>query len=176
MEKKLFQILKDFDEGNYGSHELLDKIGHKIDDSDSIVGNASINGVPLIIPAFTDSIMGLNIWSLSKIRNIRIDPFKDLDFLINKQFDLRKSYKRTGVIILGGGVPKNFIFQSALTADKPFDYVVQIVTDRPEFGGLSGATINEAKTWKKVNQKARISTVNCDISIALPLLISSILS
>jgi deoxyhypusine synthase len=63
-----------------------------------------------------------------------------------------------------------------LTADKPFDYVVQIVTDRPEFGGLSGATINEAKTWKKVNQQARISTVNCDISIALPLIISAIMS
>jgi deoxyhypusine synthase len=87
---------------------------------------------------------------------------------------LRKEGKKTGTFFLGGGVPKNFIMQSALTADKPLDYVIQIVTDRPEIGGLSGATPDEAKSWKKVREKARVCTVNCDISIVLPIIISSI--
>ena len=176
LENKLSQILKDLSEDVYGSYDLILEIGKKVEDKDSIVRNAFQKNVPIIVPAFIDSIVGLQVWTLNQNRKIRLDSFKDLSFMINKQFDLKSQGKRSAALFLGGGVPKNFIMQSALTADKPLDYAIQIVTDRPEYGGLSGATLDEAKSWKKVHTKAKICTVNCDVSIALPIILSAIIN
>ncbi len=174
LEKRVGQILEKMPKGVYGSSDLLHEIGKRVEDKNSIVGRASRTRTPIIVPAFTDSILGLQMWSLSQSSNIRLDPFKDLDLIVNIQFDLRKERKRTGALFLGGGVPKNYIMQSALTADNPLDNVIQIVADRPELGGLSGATPEEAKSWKKVHKKAKICTVNCDVSIALPFILSAL--
>ena len=54
--------------------------------------------------------------------------------------------KRAGVVIIGGGVPKNFILQSMLVTPRSFDYAIQLTMDRPETGGLSGATLDEARS------------------------------
>ncbi len=174
LEEGLTKILQKMPEGVYSTSDLLLKIGAKVKDKGSVVRNASEAQIPLIVPAFTDSIIGLQVWSLIQNRKIKVDMFKDLSFIVNKQFDLKSERRRSGALFLGGGVPKNFILQSALTADKPFDYVVQIVTDRPEFGGLSGATPDEAKSWGKIRKTAKACTVNCDVSIALPLIISAL--
>jgi deoxyhypusine synthase len=160
--------------GQYGSHELMDEIGARVQDKGSILRAAHEANVKVLVPAFTDSILGLHVWMFSRFHSVKVDPFKDLDYILDLQFELKSRKAKTGAIILGGGVPKNFILQSSLFAGKPFDYAIQITTDRPEFGGLSGATLDEAKSWGKVSRNAKICTIYCDATIALPILVSSI--
>ncbi|MCG3260779.1 MAG: deoxyhypusine synthase family protein, partial [Candidatus Heimdallarchaeota archaeon] len=81
-----------------------------------------------------------------------------------------------GAFFLGGGVPKNYIFQSRLMSPKTFDYAIQITMDRVETGGLSGASLSEAISWGKVDQKSRMTTVVSDVTIALPLIYSATLA
>jgi deoxyhypusine synthase len=78
--------------------------------------------------------------------------------------------KKAGVIVVGGGVPKNFIMQSLQFCPNSATYAIQITMDRPEPGGLSGATLKEAMSWGKVNIEAKYSTVISDATIALPLI------
>jgi deoxyhypusine synthase len=77
------------------------------------------------------------------------------------------------VVIVGGGVPKNFILQSMLVTPKSFDYAIQLTMDRPETGGLSGATLDEARSWGKVGENARAVTVYSDATITLPLIVAA---
>jgi deoxyhypusine synthase len=59
---------------------------------------------------------------------------------------------------------------------KGFDYAIQLTTDRPESGGLSGATLDEAKSWGKINENAKAVTVYADATITLPILVSAVRS
>ncbi|HKZ45740.1 MAG TPA: deoxyhypusine synthase family protein [archaeon] len=174
MEKNIQNILKKIKDGEYPTFELMDEIGKRMKDKNSIVRAASKNGVKIITPALVDSILGIQVWMYSQDHKLRVNEMKDLDYLINLNFDLKEQKKNTGALILGGGVPKNFILQSVLIADKPHKYVVQITTDRPEYGGLSGATLDEAKSWGKVNEKSLLCTVSCDTTIALPIILSAL--
>jgi len=174
LEKGIGKILRGIPPGQYASYELLDRIGAELRDRGSILKAAHDNGVKVLVPALTDSILGFQVWMFSQFHDVRLDPFRDLEYIVNLQYDLRAKKAKTGAMILGGGVPKNYIFQSSLFAGKPFDYAIQITTDRPDSGGLSGATLEEAKSWGKVSRKARTCTVYCDTTIALPILVSSI--
>jgi deoxyhypusine synthase len=84
--------------------------------------------------------------------------------------------KKSGVIYLGGGVPKNFIQQTELLnlimgEDLPgHEYAIQITTDTPHFGGLSGCTFEEGQSWGKIAKKASKVQCYCDLTIALPIL------
>jgi deoxyhypusine synthase len=71
---------------------------------------------------------------------------------------------------VGGGTPKNFIMQSLQFCPNSANYAIQITMDRPEPGGLSGASLNEAISWGKINEKAVYSTVISDATIALPII------
>ncbi|MFQ6011158.1 MAG: deoxyhypusine synthase family protein [Nitrososphaerales archaeon] len=175
LEDGLSKLVKPIEEGTYASHELLTKIGENLNQG-SIVGMAAAKQIPIIIPALTDSILGVQIWPYIQQHKIAIDPYRDLKYIVDMQFDLKSKNGKSGALILGGGVPKNFIFQSASVADKPIDYLVQIVADQPEFGGSSGATPEEAKSWGKVGERANTTTVNCDFTIALPILASALLA
>jgi deoxyhypusine synthase len=79
------------------------------------------------------------------------------------------------VIYLGGGVPKNFIQQTAVIAsyqtrhDRSHDSAIQITTDMPIWGGLSGCTFEEAQSWGKIGPRAKIAVCHCDLTIALPI-------
>ncbi|MEM5834627.1 MAG: deoxyhypusine synthase [Candidatus Aenigmatarchaeota archaeon] len=172
MEKNLQEILSKIKEGEYATFELLEEIGKRIEKKDSMLRVAVENGVKIIVPGIVDSILGIQFWMFSQDHKIKINEMKDLDFLINLNFDLKKEGKNTGAIILGGGVPKNFILQSVLLADKPHKYVVQITTEIPEYGGLSGATLEEALSWGKVDKSSKICTVYCDSTIAFPIIVS----
>ena len=174
MEKNVQKILKEIKDGEYSTFELMNEIGRRIEDKRSIVRNAYEKDVKIIIPALVDSILGIQIWMYSQDHNLRVNEMKDLDYLINLNFDLKKQKKNTGVLILGGGVPKNFIFQSVLVADKPHRYVVQITTEKPEYGGLSGATLEEAISWGKIDEKSKFCTIYSDATIIFPLILSSI--
>ena len=175
LERGLSRLVSPIEKGTYASYELLTKIGTEMN-QDSIVGMAASKNIPIIIPALTDSILGVQIWPFIQQGKIAIDPYRDLKFLVDMQFDLKSKGEKSGALILGGGVPKNFIFQSASVADKPLDYLVQIVADQPEFGGSSGATPDEAKSWGKIGERANTSTINCDFTIALPILASALLA
>jgi len=62
------------------------------------------------------------------------------------------------------------------TTPKALDYAVQITMDRPEAGGVSGAKLEEAKSWKKVAVEAEVVDLVCDATIALPIIVASLLS
>jgi deoxyhypusine synthase len=172
-EKKIQKILKTIDEGTYSTYELLEKIGKSVN-KNSIVHLATINNVKIIVPAFFDSILGMQLWMYTQERKIIVDERKDLDFLINLNYELKGQKKNTGVLILGGGVPKNYILQSVIIPDKPHKYVVQITTDIPQYGGLSGATLEEAISWGKTDAKSKLCCVYCDATIALPIIVSAL--
>ncbi|OYT63270.1 deoxyhypusine synthase, partial [Methanosarcinales archaeon ex4484_138] len=78
-----------------------------------------------------------------------------------------------GALFVGGGVVKNFILQSMLVTPKQFEYAIQLTMDRPETGGLSGATLNEACSWGKIHENAKTVTVYSDATITLPLIVAA---
>ncbi len=161
---------------SYSIRELTKAIGENLSDRDSILKSAVDSDVPVFCPAIADSMIGLHAWIYKQTCPLKVDAFSDMKELV----DIFCEANRTGAIILGGGVPKNFIFQTALIApprehgQEGFDYAIQITTDTPENGGLSGATLEEAKTWGKVGAKAKAVTVYCDATIALPVIIAAV--
>jgi deoxyhypusine synthase len=172
-EKEIQKILKTIDEGSYSTYELMEKIGKAVNEG-SITSLAASKGVKIIVPAFFDSILGMQVWMHTQERKIIVDERKDLDFLINLNYELKEQKKSTGAFILGGGVPKNFILQSVIIPDKPHKYAVQITTDTAVYGGLSGATLEESISWGKTNEKSKLCTVYCDVTIALPIIVSAL--
>ena len=154
------------------TRKLMSLIGEKLEDPDSFVRAAYEKDVPIFVPAFGDSILGLQLWLFSQMKKIYIDDMGDLGEIQRTAWDSDLA----GAIFLGGGVPKNYIFQSRLMSPKTFDYAIQITMDRVETGGLSGASLEEAISWGKVDQKSHMITVVSDVTIALPLIYSATLS
>ena len=168
----VFDAMKRRDTG-CGINELTKAIGENLSDRDSILRSAVDSEVPIFCPAIADSMIGLHAWIYKQTAELRVDAFEDMKELI----DLFCEAKHTGAIILGGGVPKNFIFQTALIApreEEGFDYAIQITTDTPENGGLSGATLEEAKSWGKIGVKSESVTLYCDVTIALPIIMDAV--
>ncbi|MDG6906517.1 MAG: deoxyhypusine synthase family protein, partial [Nitrososphaerota archaeon] len=85
--------------------------------------------------------------------------------------------RKTGSIYIGGGVPKNYINDAAVMLDYTpgHSYVFQITTDAPHWGGLTGSTLDEAKSWGKVSKKATRATAYVEATIGLPLVASYVL-
>ena len=102
---------------------------------------------------------------------INIDQMKDVDEITQ----IVENTKRTGVIYIGGGVPKNFIQQTEVIMsmlDLPIEghsYAIQYTSDAPHWGGLSGCTFEEAVSWGKINAVAPKVQVFVDATIALPI-------
>jgi len=145
---------------------FLKILGDKLPENESsILKICAEKNVPIFCPAFTDS--GLALQLGFHHQNLNLNHFKDM----LKMVDLAWSAKRAGVCIVGGGVPKNFIMQSLQFCPNSAQYAIQITMDRPEQGGLSGATLSEAISWGKVSEKAEFSTVISDATIALPLIL-----
>jgi deoxyhypusine synthase len=134
-------------------------------DKQSILKICAEKNIPIFCPAFTDS--GLALQLGFHHQNLNLNHFKDMLTMVNLAWDA----KNAGVCIVGGGVPKNFIMQSLQFCPNSAQYAIQITMDRPEHGGLSGATLHEAISWGKVNQNAKFSTVISDATIALPLML-----
>ncbi len=149
--------------------ELLSHIGAKLDDDCSILKSAYDMQVPVYCPALQDSIIGLQAWLYKQTKKLNVDVFDDMRGLIDRCYDA----KRAGVMIVGGGVPKNFILQSMLVTPRSFDYAIQLTMDRPETGGLSGATLDEARSWGKIGENARAVTVYSDATITLPIIVAA---
>ena len=149
--------------GGVSSREFLTILAEKIKDRNSVIKSALENDVPVFCPTLHDSVIGLHIMLYGK--NMKIDFSSDMKELLNMMFEK----KEKGAVMIGGGVPKNFTLQSMLLGEG-FDYAIQITTDSPHFGGLSGATLDEAKSWCKLKESAKAVTVYCDATIALPMI------
>ena len=89
--------------------------------------------------------------------------------------DLARRSPRLGMVVLGGGVPRNTTQHVALMADKSIDYAVVITMDRPETGGLSGSTLEETVSWGKVKMRAEKIMVIGDALIVFPVMVAAVL-
>ncbi|MHA1605959.1 MAG: deoxyhypusine synthase [Candidatus Freyarchaeota archaeon] len=151
-------------------YQLIKEIGEQIDCKTSFVRAAAEMDVPVFCPAITDSILGLQMWLFSQRNQLKIDVLEDLHKIVTIAYDAEK----TGAFILGGGVPKNHILQAMLLTGKGFNFAVQVTLDRPEPGGLSGATLSEAKSWGKIEKDAETVDVIADVTVALPLMMAAV--
>jgi len=149
--------------------DFLKETGIRIDDRNSILRAAADHAVPVFCPAIADSSIGLQSWIFGYKRDLCVDAFKD----IRQITDICHKAERAGALFVGGGVPKNFIMQSMLLVPKGFDFAIQLTMDSPETGGLSGATLDEAKSWGKVGEHAKTVTVYSDATITLPILVAA---
>lgn len=173
LETWLFQILETIPEEkrkHMSIAELLLEIGKQIKDDNSILATATRKNVPIICPAFVDSIAGFHLWVFGQDKKLVINPLLDVSRLMDVVYEAKK----VGMIILGGGLPKHFAL-FANTFREGVDSAVQITMDRPEPGGLSGAPLEEAISWGKIKSEGEGVTVICDATIAFPLIVASAL-
>ncbi len=169
-EELMQSILPDKAEKISGA-ELMKIIGSQISDKKSILRTAHDRDIPVFCPALPDSMIGLQAWLHSQTKKLNVDAFADIKLIV----DICYQAPRTGIVIVGGGVPKNFALQSMLVTPNSFQLAVQLTTDTPEAGGLSGATLSEAVSWGKISAGARYMTVYGDATITLPLLVAATL-
>jgi deoxyhypusine synthase len=158
-------------------HARAGAIGGK--PGNSLLAAAYEAGVPVYTSSPGDSSIGMNLAALSLSGGkLQIDTLRDVNETAALVYDAKRGGE-SGVLILGGGSPKNFILQTepqiqeVLGLDESgHDYFLQITDARPDTGGLSGATATEAMTWGKVDPDKLPDSVTCytDTTIALPLL------
>lgn len=148
---------------------LLEHLGKNL--KSGILHTAARERVPVYCPAVQDSMVGLQYWLFSQTNKVTIDAFADMPALMDRCFTTKKA----GAFLVGGGVPKNFILQSMLMTPNGFDYAVQLTGDRPDLGGLSGATLDEARSWGKITEAAQAVTVYGDATITLPVIIAAVM-
>jgi deoxyhypusine synthase len=137
-------------------------------------------GVPVFTSSPGDSSIGMNLAALQlEGSKLAIDPLRDVNQTAAVVYAAKRSGGASGVLILGGGSPKNFCLQTEPTIQEVLgleesghDYFLQFTDARPDTGGLSGATPGEAMTWGKVDPEKLPDSVTCyvDSTIALPLL------
>jgi deoxyhypusine synthase len=145
----------------------------------SLMAAAYRCGVPIFTSSPGDSSIGMNLAALQlEGSSLRLDPLRDVNQSAAIVYDAKKQGK-SAVFILGGGSPKNFILQTEPQIQEVLglpesghDYFLQITDARPDTGGLSGATPQEAMTWGKVDPRQLPDTVTCylDSTVALPLI------
>lgn len=165
----------------YSTREFFHGLGKKIKDPHSIMRTAYTKGIPVFCPTIHDSGIGIGLSvycsNNSSKNTFGIDLLKDNYEIM--QID--KLARKTGVFYVGGGVPKNYIQQiepmlEVFGYNAPgHQYAIQITTDDAKWGGLSGCTFEEAKSWGKIEDYTQSATVHIDATIGLPLLVAAIL-
>jgi deoxyhypusine synthase len=178
----LSKVPKKLEERVVSSRRYLEVLGSTLEDEGSILKAASRYGVPIFIPALSDSSIGIGLTCLRLQEKVSSDGFV-ID-QIQDSFEIAQMKKMasvTGAIYIGGGVPKNYIQQLGPVSDLLFQkegghrYAFQVTTDDPKWGGLSGCTFEEAKSWGKIEKSSSHAAVYIDATVALPLLVGAIL-
>jgi deoxyhypusine synthase len=168
------EIAAENQDHSLASHELVWEIGKRLKDPNSIVRAAYETKTPLFLPAIRDSEFGFIYWLYQQRTNnkklLQVDAFKEVSEILN----IASNSQRLGMIVLGGGVPRNTVQHAAVTAKRGLDYAVIITMDRPETGGLSGSTLEETISWGKVKRSAEKVMVIGDILIVLPLMVAAL--
>ncbi len=197
---KMTELIADFivtldETRKYSSREFLSLFGKWLSGKEirSIVSVAAAYKVPVFCPAIVDSPYGdAALIAKSRGFDLTIDAVKDyVEFM-----GLSRQVKDTAVAYIGGGVPKDFIQLLAVTGNllytdrqvpgkkgginrmangefeayHPHKYAIQITTDSPQWGGLSGCTFEEAISWGKEKGEGSFAQCFCDATIALPIL------
>lgn len=145
----------------------------------SFTSTCAERGIPVFIPALCDSSIGIGlVMARREGVSIQVDQIADTDEITR----IVEKSRRTGVIYIGGGVPKNFIQQTQVIGSihgsecGGHDYAIQYTTDTPHFGGLSGCTFEEAISWGKESVESPRAQCFCDATIALPIVTSALLA
>ena len=164
----------------YSSREFIREMGRYLEkhgkNPESIVLSTYKNDVPIFCPAFSDCSAGFGLvfhQTECTKDHVSIDSVKDFKELT----ELKINAKETGLVIVGGGVPKNFVQDTVVAADilgvdtPMHKYAVQLTVADERDGALSGSTLKEANSWGKVNQGFE-QMVFSEATITFPLLAS----
>jgi deoxyhypusine synthase len=168
------QIANDNKGKTLSSRDFAWELGRRLKDPNSILRAAYETKAPIFIPAVRDSEFGY-IYSLHATRRqfkntLVVDAFKDVPQIIS----ICRGSSKTGMIVIGGGVPRNTIQSAALATKSGIDYAVVITMDRAETGGLSGSTLEETVSWGKLKGQADKTMVIGDAMIVFPLMVASV--
>lgn len=179
-----------------GTSEFYHKLGKLVHERERKAGLKDASFISACyqcdVPVFTsspgDSTIGMDMASMEMITDkfkLRINPSIDVNESTSIVYAAKSKGGKTGVIICGGGSPKNFMLQTEpqiqevlMIPEKGHDYFLQITDARPDTGGLSGATPTEAVSWGKIDPCGIGDTVivYSDATIVLPLLTSYVLN
>ncbi len=177
-DRAIGKITEEFPRRPASSREYLQFLGGRFDDPASILATAARRGVPVFSPALIDSSIGIGLtlyYQANRTAKERfiLDAIRDNYELVQ----ILGQSPRTAVVYIGGGTPKNWINDGIVMANYAFGregeghyYALQITTDVPHWGGLSGSTLDEAQSWGKISKTATRSMAHVDASIGLPLL------
>jgi deoxyhypusine synthase len=148
----------------------------------SLLGVAHACGVPIYTSSPGDSSIGMNVAEQALSGSLlRFDVSADVNETSAIVFAAKTHSGKSGVLIIGGGSPKNFVLQTEPQiqevlgiSEKGHDYYLQLTDARPDTGGLSGATPSEAVSWGKVDPDKLPDTVVCylDNTVGFPILAS----
>lgn len=150
------------------------ELGKRLEDPNSILRAAYEEDVPIFIPAVRDSEFGyvhlLHASQENRKRVLEVDAFKDVPLLC----EICGKSPKNGMIVIGGGVPRNTVQSAVIAANKSMDYALVITMDRPETGGLSGSTLGESISWGKVKGEAYKVMVIGDALVMFPIVVASV--
>lgn len=183
-------------EDGFGSHEFNETLGRHLlrqHAGRGILQSAATHGVPVYVPAFTDSELGIDTFTYNVIARdekralLNYDGLRDMDDYYQR---CMKS-ERLGILTIGGGVPRNWAQQVGPLADLMhrrsggryggllrFQYAVRICPEPTHWGGLSGCTYSEGISWGKFvppEEGGKFAEVYCDATIAWPILVRAVL-
>jgi deoxyhypusine synthase len=146
----------------------------------SVLAAAYRAGVPCYTSSPGDSTIGMNVAGVELRGNrLRLNPSIDVNETTAFVLAAKRSGGKSGVVLWGGGSPKNFMLQTEPQIQEVLrikeygqDYFLQVTDARPDTGGLSGATPSEAVSWGKVDPARLPDAVVCytDTTIAMPIL------
>jgi deoxyhypusine synthase len=179
-DKAIKEIADYLKSGVFSSREFISEMGKyltkKSKKKESLVELAYKYNVPVFCPAFSDSSAGFGL-VMHQIENpdahVSIDSVKDFRELTKIKMDVKQS----GILIIGGGTPKNFIQDTVVCAevlgkDVPMHkYAVHLTVADPRDGACSSSTLKEAGSWGKVNE-AYEQMVFAEATTVLPLMAS----
>ncbi len=147
--------------------EFLFEIGNMIEDENSILKIAAEKGVPIYAPGIIDSMLGLQLWMFTQDKELHLDAVGDMHELSDIVFEAEK----VTAVLLGGGLPKHYALASNLLKGG-VDAAIQVTMDRSETGSLSGAPLEEAKSWAKAKAGSNLVTVIGDVTIIFPMMVA----
>lgn len=157
-----------------------------------ILKSCAEKNVPVFVPAFTDSELGIDFALHKRLRKsqgrplLRFDPYEDFECFASTMLNT----KRMGIFTIGGGVPRNWAQQFGVYAEllarrgyeklplKRYNYGLRICPEPVNWGGLSGSTYTEAVSWGKFvppDEGGRFAEVLDDATVALPLIVAAVL-
>jgi deoxyhypusine synthase len=155
---------------NWTPSKVIRRLGLEVRDPSSVYYWAARNDIPVFCPAITDGSIGDMLYFHSYRRpGLRIDLVEDIRRMNDTA--MRASPRRTGMLLLGGGVPKHHINNANLMRNGA-DFAVMVNTAQEFDGSDSGAKPDEAVSWGKIRPEARPVKVVADATVIFPLLVS----